>query len=146
MTTIPAGSPPVPGPQRLVIPNWHPQTSANRSHDHWRKVQRAHHADRDMAYVVANASGWKPVRGRVRLAITLVYPRKYRVDADNLAARCKGLIDGLRDRKPSGTWMAGLGNVRGFFTDDSTEWLDLHVRAEVRPGVKQTEITLEPIQ
>lgn len=84
-------------------------------------------------------AGWTAVAGRVRLTIVLVYPRKYRVDADNLAARCKGLLDGLKsDHKHN------QGRL-GWFADDSTEWLDLVVRAEVRPGQKATEITLEPV-
>lgn len=81
--------------------------------------------------------------GKVRLTIVLVYPRKYRVDADNLVAKCKGLIDGLK--------CPGMGrdcvkfHHKGFFYEDSTVWLELVVRAEVEPGVKATRITLESV-
>lgn len=125
--------------QSLTIHDWHPATSANRSHDHWRKTQKAHHADRDIAWSCAMQAEWQPVAGRVLLTIVLVYPRLYRMDADNLAAKCKGLIDGLKS-----DYRNNHGRL-GWFADDSTEWLDLVVRAEVQKGVKQTRITLEPI-
>lgn len=117
--------------QTMTIADWHPSTSANRSHDHWRKIRQAHHADQTMAWAAAQQAGWRYVVGKVSLTIVLIYPRTYRVDADNLAAKCKGLIDGLK-----------LHRDRGFFRDDSTEWLDLHVSAEVRKGVKATVVTL----
>jgi hypothetical protein len=121
----------VPDVQTMAIPDWHPTMSANGSHGHWRTHQARHDADQRQGLRYAEHFGWTFMPGRVSLTITLVYPRTYRVDADNLAARCKGLIDGLRLRKG-----------RGFFTDDSTEWLDLYVKADVRKGVKATEITL----
>lgn len=131
--------------QELTITNWHPTTSANRSHDHWRKIQRAHHADRDMAWASAMQAGWEFVPGKVLLTVVLVYPRLYRMDADNLAAKCKGLIDGLKaGHAPEGRkFIAGFGNVKGWFEDDDTEHLDLIVRAEVSKGVKETRLTLE---
>lgn len=125
---------PAPDVQRLIIRDWHPMTSANRSHDHWRKVQKAHHADRDMALASAEHANWRYVSGKVRLDIVLVYPRLYHVDSDNLTAKCKGLIDGLR-----------LHCDRGFFRDDSIAWLELHVTAAVHKGVKATEVTLSRV-
>lgn len=134
--------------QTLVIPDWHPTSSPNNQKRHWRAVQKNHHIDRDMAWASAKHAGWTFMQGRVRLTITLIYPRKYRVDADNLAARCKGLIDGLKTHVPTlkvAVPHTGLDIRRGFFFDDSTEWLDLRVLAEVRRGEKATEITLESV-
>lgn len=122
----------------MTITDWHPATSANRSHDHWRKTQKAHHADRDMAWASAMQAGWTRVPGKVRLTVVLVYPRKYRLDADNLASKCKGLIDGLKSDH-----VHNHGRL-GWFADDSTEYLELDVRAVVERGVKQTRLTLEP--
>jgi hypothetical protein len=101
-----------------------------------------------MAWASAKHAGWQFVNGRVRLTITLVYPRKYRVDADNLAARCKGLIDGLKNYtppRPVAIPHTGIEVRRGFIEDDDTEHMELLVRAEVRRGEKATEITLEPM-
>jgi hypothetical protein len=134
--------------QHMVIADWHPKSSPNNQKRHWRTVQKNHHIDRDMAWASAKHAGWQFVEGRVRLTITLVYPRKYRVDADNLAARCKGLIDGLKHHVPTlkvTVPHTGLDIRRGFFEDDSTEWLELLVRAEVRRGEKATEILLEAL-
>jgi hypothetical protein len=139
----------VPPIQRLTIRCWHPTTNPNGSNSkgHWSTIRRRHDVDRDMAWASARQAGWVFVPGKVRLTITFVYPRKYRIDADNLAARCKGLIDGLnsaaRTQKIGGTMVRTLGP--GFFTDDSTEWLDLHVDATVERGVKETRLTLESL-
>lgn len=135
--------------QRLVILGWHPTMSANGSHGHWATRNRRHHVDRDMAWASAMQAGWTPVIGKARLTITLVYSRKYRVDADNLAARCKGLIDGLKTEYHTGGFprnpFAAIKRP-GFILDDSTEWLELRVLAEVRPGEpKSTEMVLEQI-
>lgn len=137
--------------QTLVIPAWHPKTSPNNQKRHWRAVQQNHHHDRDMAWASAKHAGWTFVPGRVRLTITFVYPRKYRVDADNLVARCKGILDGLKGRGLSLTLLHTKGirmadTRHGFFEDDSSDILELRVRSEVRPGCKATELVLEPIQ
>jgi Holliday junction resolvase RusA-like endonuclease len=106
--------------------------SANGSVGHWRTRQKKHDIDRDTAWAAAKHAGWKFVPGRVKLTITLCYTGRYRVDADNLAYRCKGMIDGLKG---------------DFFTDDSTEWLVLDVRAQMAmPGVKELHIELESIE
>ena len=56
----------------------------------------------------------------------------------------RSLIDGL-------VWGADHTGARfgssriGWFADDSTEWLDLEVRAVVEPGVKEVRVSLEPV-
>ena len=116
--------------QSLVIPGWLPEQLAN-SHLHWRVHRKRHHTARDTVWAYARQAGWQPVKTRARLTIVLVFPRKYGrgMDADNAVARCKGAIDGL---KP---WIV----------DDSTDWLELDVRAIVEPGVRETRITLEEV-
>lgn len=132
--------------QTAVIQHWHPTMSANGSHGHWATHQKKHNIDRDMAWACARQAGWEFVPGRVRLTITLVYPRRYRVDADNLVAKCKGLIDGLKTLHYGGGFnLTPVIRRSGFFTDDSTEWLELIVRAVVEPGVKETRLQLEPV-
>lgn len=103
--------------------------SANGSHGHWSTRQKKHDIDRDTAWASAKHAGWRYETGKVRLTITLVYTRKYRVDADNLAARCKGVIDGLK----------------GWFVDDDTEHLELAVRTGIG-GEKATQICLESVK
>lgn len=128
--------------QELLIRGWHPRTSPNGSHGHWSTHQRNHDVDRDMAWASARQAGWTYVPGRVRLTITLVYPRKPVPDPDNAVARCKGLIDGLTEKR----YVSGIQERRysGWFTDDSTEWLDLEVRVVVEKGIKAVRIELEP--
>ncbi len=72
------------------------------------------------------AAGRRPVDGRARLEVVLVCPRRYRVDADNVYARCKPLVDA----------------AKAYLVDDSTEWLDPVVRAEVATGRKATKLSL----
>jgi hypothetical protein len=132
--------------QTLVIAGWHPTSSPNNQKRHWRTVQKNHHIDRDTAWAAAMQAGWKFVPGKVRLTITFVCATNRRRDADNLVARCKGVIDGLKAQEARS--IAGLrfaSSKLGFFEDDDTAHLDLVVRADVRPGVKQLEITLEPV-
>jgi hypothetical protein len=118
-----------PAVQRCVIEGWLPEQTSNGQHGHWAtrrgRLMRAQAKARTHALV----AGWEPVAGRVRLEIVLVFPVRRQRDTDNLYARCKGVGDGLKGR---------------FFRDDATAWLELVVRAEVRPGVKCTEITLAP--
>lgn len=133
--------------QSLWISDWHPKSSPNNQKRHWRTVQQNHHHDRDMAWASAKHAGWEFMPGKVRLTITLIYPRKYRVDADNLAARCKGIIDGLKSQ--AFTTRHSRGEIvyqrAGFCTDDSTEWLELIVRAEVQRGRKGVHMLLESL-
>jgi hypothetical protein len=137
--------------QTAVINGWHPTMSANGSHGHWATRQKKHDIDRDTAWATAMQAGWVFVPGRVRLTIVLVYPQRYGrgMDADNAVARCKGLIDGLKGFEAKHLPLVGVTLDRptrrkGYFEDDSTDWLELVVRAEVEPGVKATRLTLEP--
>jgi Holliday junction resolvase RusA-like endonuclease len=131
--------------QTLTITDWHPTVNPNRNSSrgaHWAVARKKHRIDRDMAWASARQAGWEFMSGKVRLEIVFVYPRTVRVDADNLVARCKGLIDGLKSRDHP---QAGHGSRGGFFEDDDTTHLDLHVSARVEKGVKATEISLESI-
>ena len=136
--------------QELVIRDWHPRTNPNgdNARRHWSVIRRNHDIDRDMAWASAKQAGWVFVPGRVKLTITLVYPRNTLPDTDNAYAKVKGLIDGLKHEgmvKPGvGWWESAAAGLRGFFTDDSTEWLELEVRAIVEKGCKAVRIELEP--
>lgn len=112
-----------------MIRGWLPEPLSNVHADHWRKRERKLKAARVMAWASAKQAQWQPIRVRARLSITLVFPQQRRRDIDNLYARCKGLVDGLKE----------------WFVDDSTEWLDLRVEACVEPGVKETRLVLEAI-
>lgn len=114
--------------QVATIPDWHPAQRLNsQTKRHWSAIQKQHDAEAQRAYWAAKAAGWTRLEGRVRLEIVFVYPRRYRVDADNLYARVKGILDGIKTH---------------FFKDDSTEWLDLRVRARFG-APKAVEMTLE---
>lgn len=113
-----------------MIVNWLPEPLANVSRDHWTKREKKLKAAQIMVWASAKHANLTPVSGRARLTITLVFPQNRRRDTDNLYARVKGVVDGL----VKGGWIV----------DDDTEHLDLRVQAEVRPGQKATEITLEP--
>lgn len=117
-------------PQHLTIEDWLPDQISNGSiKSNWRKVAKAKKAAKTMAWASAKQAGWEFVPGRVRLSIVYVFSVNRTRDTDNLYARSIGLVNGLK-----GT----------FFEDDSTDVLDLVVTAEVRRGVKATEITLAP--
>lgn len=145
MNTITVSTPAV---HRLVIPGYHPPQRLNsQSKRHWAVIQAEHDEAAYLAYRWARINGWKHIEGRVRLTITLVYPRHYRTDADNLHARCKGLLDGLKDQ-PARKVRRGAGYVilpaeRRFFEDDCTDVLDLQVRTRVEKGERYTEMELE---
>jgi len=117
--------------QRLVIPDWLPEQLANSSHGHWSTRQKKLQAAQTMVWASAKHANLRPVTGRARVTVVLVFGSKRRRDTDNLYSRTKGVIDGL----VKGGWLV----------DDDTDHLDLQVRAEVRPGVKATEITLEAV-
>lgn len=138
-TTTPAGR------QELTIRDWHPATSAN-ARGNWRVIHQRHRADMEMASVCARQAGWRFVPGKVLLTVVLVYPQRYRTDADNLHARVKGLVDGLKTIvSKKGPYMEWTRQP-GFFTDDDTDHLELVVKAEVQRGVKETRIVLEPLE
>jgi Holliday junction resolvase RusA-like endonuclease len=120
-----------PGPQRLTIVGWLPEPLANGQHGHWSTRQKKLEAAQQRTWISARYWDWKPIVGRARVTVTLVFPQNRRRDTDNLYARVKGVVDGL----VKGGWIV----------DDSTEWLELIVRAEVRPGQKAMELFLEPL-
>jgi hypothetical protein len=113
--------------QELTIPNWHPPQTANGSHGHWTTRRRVKQMTELLVHVHATTERWQKVDVKARLCIVLVYPRRYRVDTDNLYARVKDTVDALKH----------------YLVDDSTEWLDLNVTAVVEKGVKATRISLE---
>jgi Holliday junction resolvase RusA-like endonuclease len=119
---------PVGRKQTLVIRGWHPPNTANGSQTNRYTRQKNKKAAETVVWASAKHAGWKRVEGRARLTVTLVYARTYRMDTDNLYARCKPICDGLKE----------------FIVDDSRQWLDLRVDVAVRPGAeKATELTLE---
>lgn len=115
--------------QRLAIVGWHPAQVANGSHGHWATRKKHHDEAAGMAWAHAQRAGWSRVTSRARLRLTYVFPQQRRRDIDNLVARSKGFIDGL---KP---WLV----------DDSTDWLLLQVNAEVSPGIKALRVELEEL-
>jgi len=118
--------------QKLVIPNWLPPPVLNVSRQrHWAPVSREIREIVRLVYVSAIEARWKPIgrdAPRQRLTVVFVFPMRRRRDVDNLYARAKHCVDGI---KP-------------FLVDDDSEHLDLIVKAETVPGVKQTQLTLEP--
>lgn len=145
----------MPRSQTLTITDWHPTMNPNGRNSsrgaHWAVARKKHQIDRDMAWASARQAGWEFVPGKVRLNIVFVYPHTVHVDPDNLTARCKGLIDGLKTHqasRPKGSTIraVALPVRRGFITDDTTQYLDLHVSARTEKGVKAIEITLESIE
>lgn len=123
--------------QKLTIEGWVPPPVLNGSRQrHWSTLRAEAQAVKTRVWLAARAAGWVFVPGKVRLTVVFVFPNHRRRDIDNLTARCKHLIDGL---KPRGVIYPG------YFTDDSIDLLDLSVRAEVRPGVTATELTLEAV-
>lgn len=123
------GLPAASGPQRLVILDWIPAPLANGSHGHWSTRQKKLEAAQIMVWASAKHAGWIGAHAKSRLTVTLVFPQNRRRDTDNLYSRVKGVVDGL----VKGGWIV----------DDDTEHLELIVRAEVRLGVKATELLLE---
>ena len=134
--------------QWCTIEDWHPTTNPNQRTSHWSVGRKRHYVDAQTAWATAKQAGWVFIAGKVRLTVTLVYKKKPLPDHDNAVARCKGIVDGLRNHpspwikpRPGYPMLSGL---LGFFEDDSPEWLELEVRAVVEPGVKATRLELEP--
>jgi hypothetical protein len=75
--------------QTLTIPDWMPQWSPNGTgnRSHWSVLRKRKKADELMVWASAKQQGWRRVDGRAKLTITFVYPRRYRVDTDNLYSR-----------------------------------------------------------
>lgn len=116
--------------QHLTIPGWLPEPLTNGPHGHWSVKQRKLQAAQTMVWSAAKQADWTPVKEFAVLTINLVFPVKRVRDRDGIYSRVKGCVDGL----VRGGWIA----------DDSMEHIDLRVTAEVRRGVRQTEITLAP--
>ena len=112
----------------VVIPDWLPEALANGAHGHWATRNKKLKAAQVMVWASAKHAGLQRVEGRAKLTLTFVFPVKRRRDTDNLYSRAKGCVDGL----VHGGWIK----------DDSIEWLDLHVVAEVDPGRKATRFEL----
>lgn len=115
--------------QELVIEHWLPAPIANGPHGHWAQKRKKLYEAKMMAWARTRHAGWKPVKGKARLTVTLVFSQNRRRDTDNLYSRVKGLVDGCKD------WIV----------DDSAEWLELHVSARVEPGRKATLLELETL-
>ena len=117
--------------QTAVIADWLPAPVLNGSRQqHWSVLRSRAATDKAHAWLAARHAGWRFVPGRVQLTVTFVFSVKRRRDTDNLYARAKHLVDGLK----------GV-----FFTDDDADHLDLVVRAEQRPGAKETRLVLESL-
>jgi len=112
-----------------VIENWLPEPIANGPHGHWSVKAKKLAEARRHAFYYAKQAGWRSIQTKARLEITYVFPCRRRRDTDNLYARSKGVIDGIKT----------------FLIDDDTEHLELFVKAEVQPGRKATILTLEEI-
>lgn len=116
--------------QSFAIEGWLPAPLTNGSRGHWSVYQKKLAAAQIMVWSAAKQANLQPIKERAIVTITLVFPVKRRRDADNCHARCKGLLDGL---------------VRGgWLVDDSVDHIELRVVAEVRAGIKATEIRLTP--
>lgn len=122
----------VPPPaQSLVIPAWLPEQVANARHAHWgQRYTQLKHAQVTV-WAAAMRAKWRPIKGRAKLTVTFIFPQQRRRDVDNLYARAKGVVDGVK----RGGWIV----------DDDSAHLDLVVRAEVQHGVKATVLLLEPV-
>jgi hypothetical protein len=117
----------------LVIPDFLPPPVLNTSRQrHWSAVRREAQNVKMTVWAYALAAGWKPDNpkpDRQRLTVVFVFPNRRQRDADNLYARAKHVVDGLKV----------------FLVDDDLEHLDLVVQAEVRPRVKETHLYLEAV-
>ncbi len=135
--------------QTVTITDWHPTMNPNGGHGHWSKQHRKHEIDSGTAWATAKHAGWKFVPGKVRLTITLVYAINRLPDPDNAVAKCKGLIDGLKQHQskwikpqPGYEFLAG---PLGFFTDDSPEYCEIVVQAVYEKGKKEVRLSLESL-
>lgn len=142
--------------QSLTIREWLPPPVLNGSRQkHWATLRKEAAAVKTMAWASAKQAGWTFVSGKVRLTVTFVFPVKRTRDTDNLVARAKHLVDGLKCRGgmyvPVDTQGRMLGPAErriiagGFFTDDSVDWLELEVQAMVERGVKETRVSMEAV-
>lgn len=121
-----------PAVQSLEIEGWLPAPNANVHADNWRKREKRLKAAQVMGWATAKQAEWVPVQGRAKLTVTLVFGVQRRRDTDNNYSRAKGLVDGL----VKGGWLR----------DDSSEVLELVVKAEVSRAWTGTRMTLEALQ
>lgn len=121
-----------PAVQSLEIEGWLPAPNANVSGDNWRKREKRLKAAQVMVWATAKQAEWVPVQGRAKLTVTLVFGVQRRRDTDNLYSRVKGLVDGV----VKGGWLR----------DDSSDVLELVVKAEVSRAWTGTRMTLEALQ
>lgn len=112
-----------------MIDGFLPAPVANGSHGHWSRRYGSHRVAKVAAWGACKMAGWERIDTRARLTITLVFPQHRRRDTDNLYARCKGIVDG----------------VKPFMLDDSSDVLELVVRSEVEPGKRATRLVLEAL-
>jgi hypothetical protein len=134
--------------QTIAIEGWRPEQIANSSHGHWSVRQKKLSIAQATVWAAAMQAGWRFVPGRVRLTITLVFAQERRRDTDNLYARVKGCVDGLRThrvRRVNGIKLPRPVVRLGWFSDDSADVLDLVVKAEVSREWNGTRITLESL-
>lgn len=113
--------------QTLTIRGWHPPQELNAGHSHWAVVAKHRDQTKRLVWLSARGAEWVFFPGRVRLEVTLVYPRRYEADPDNLHARCKALLDALKGE---------------FFSDDRGSVLDLVVTTAVQRKTKETRLRL----
>lgn len=117
--------------QVAVIPDWLPPPVLNGSRQrHWASLRKEAEIGKTRAWAAARQAHWHFVPGKVRLYVTFTFNVKRFRDTDNLYARAKHLVDGLKGQ---------------FFTDDDADHLELVVHAEVLRGIKQTRLELLPL-
>lgn len=116
--------------QTAVIEGFLPANHGNARMHHFAKYRALQH-ERNYAWAAALRGHWHRMFCKAHLSIVLVIPsRRYLSDADNAVARCKGLIDGLKQ------WIV----------DDSTDWLELDVSQRVEKGRRAVELTLSEVE
>ena len=115
----------------LVLP-WPPKELSPNVSSHWAAKGRLRKKLRSDCYMLAYAAGVKPQDGVEGYSIGLIFcpPSGRHFDADNLVARCKGLLDGVADA-------AGV-NDRNFR-------LEAPVIARPKPPHGEVIVTLSPL-
>lgn len=118
----------------VVVPGWVPDSRLSlngRLRTHWRVLGALRSEAKTMLTVALLAAQLAPVTGRARVAIDFVYPRRRRRDPDGLAGLAKPLLDALVDY--------------GVLVDDSSEDIDLAVRALTERGTTETRIRISGV-
>lgn len=116
---------------RCVIEDWLPAPTMNGSRQkHWATLKKQADITKQTVWASCRQAGWTHIGDgapKQRLIVTFVFGVKRRRDLDNLYARAKHVVDGI---KP-------------FIVDDDMEHLDLRVQGEVQPGRRATILELE---